>query len=46
MRELLETYFGFQAHDITMMLDTEPSTPQPTGANIKVRARLGGSLRG
>ncbi|PRW33622.1 metacaspase type II [Chlorella sorokiniana] len=39
MRALLTEHFGFQDSGITMMLDTDPSTTKPTGANIK--AKLG-----
>lgn len=35
----LITYFGFEEKDITILLDTDPSTVQPTGKNIKVRTR-------
>lgn len=53
MHELLSTHYGFQ--DFTILLDTDPSGVQPTGANIKVpqptqpartRADLSGALPG
>lgn len=34
MHELLSTHYSFD--DVTIMLDTDPSGVQPTGANIKV----------
>ncbi|KAL4436715.1 hypothetical protein ABPG75_003854 [Micractinium tetrahymenae] len=39
MRSLLTQHFGFADGDITMMLDTDASTPSPTGANIKAKLR-------
>lgn len=39
MRSLLVDHFGFDPADITLMLDTDPSTTSPTGANIKASAR-------
>lgn len=42
MRALLTEHFGFQPGEITMMLDTDASTPSPTGANIKVGGAAGG----
>ena len=42
MHGLLTRYFGFPEGSIVLMLDTDPATPTPTGANIKV----GGSLPG
>jgi hypothetical protein len=35
MRTTLVERFGFDESDILVMLDTDPSTPQPTGANIR-----------
>ncbi|CAM6065855.1 unnamed protein product [Sphagnum tenellum] len=35
MRTTLVERFGFDESDILLMLDTDPSTPQPTGANIR-----------
>jgi hypothetical protein len=35
MKELLMNRFGFDEADILVMLDTDPSLPQPTGANIR-----------
>lgn len=35
MHRTLVTRFGFDESDILMMLDNDPSTPQPTGANIR-----------
>lgn len=34
---MLVQHMGFQTSDITMMLDTDPSTIQPTGAHIKAK---------
>lgn len=39
MRALLVEHFGFDPADITLMLDTDPSTTSPTGANIKASTR-------
>jgi len=39
IRGMLIEHFGFEPANITLMLDTDPSTPQPTGANIKVGCR-------
>jgi hypothetical protein len=36
MYNMLTTHFGFAAEDITKLIDTDPSSEQPTGANIKV----------
>ena len=38
MTSILQTHFGFAAADMTIMLDTDKSLPQPTGKNIKVPA--------
>eukprot|EP00897_Mesotaenium_endlicherianum_P000996 jgi/Mesen1/10898/ME000095S10231 len=35
MRDLLMQYFGFPDEDVIMMIDTDTSYPQPTGANIR-----------
>lgn len=37
LRALLEGSFGFVETDIVMMLDTDPETRKPTGANMRVR---------
>lgn len=35
MHEMLQTHFGFE--DFTILIDTDPNSEQPTGANIKRR---------
>eukprot|EP00798_Chlamydomonas_sp_ICE-L_P019940 gene19940-26648_t len=35
MAKMLKTYFGFSDSDMTIMVDTDKSTLQPTGKNIK-----------
>jgi hypothetical protein len=39
MHTMLTTHFGFSPEDITKLIDTDPSSVQPTGANIKVTSR-------
>jgi uncharacterized caspase-like protein len=39
MRRTLVERFGFDESDILVMLDTDPSTLQPTGANIRSSLR-------
>ncbi|GAB4818146.1 hypothetical protein N2152v2_005192 [Parachlorella kessleri] len=39
IRGMLIEHFGFEPANITLMLDTDPSTPQPTGANIKAKLK-------
>lgn len=39
MYDMLTTCYAFEPGSITTMLDTDRSTPQPTGANIKVGVR-------
>jgi uncharacterized caspase-like protein len=39
MRRTLVERFGFDESDILMMLDTDPSTLQPTGGNIRSSLR-------
>lgn len=36
MHAMLEEHFGFD--DFTILIDTDPSSEQPTGANIKVNS--------
>ncbi|XP_062207138.1 metacaspase-5-like [Phragmites australis] len=46
MRRCLVDRFGFDEGDIRVLVDAEPSAPQPTGANIrKALARLVGDAR-
>jgi hypothetical protein len=33
--DMLQRHFGFSGGDITLMLDTDPTTLRPTGANIR-----------
>lgn len=37
MHTMLTTHFGFSPENITKLIDTDPSSEQPTGANIKHR---------
>jgi hypothetical protein len=39
MHTMLTTHFGFSPENITKLIDTDPSSEQPTGANIKVTYR-------
>jgi hypothetical protein len=40
MHTMLTTHFGFSPENITKLIDTDPSSEQPTGANIKVTRKL------
>jgi hypothetical protein len=35
MKDMLKTYMEYKDSDITVMIDTDKSTTQPTGKNIK-----------
>lgn len=39
IKDVLTTYYGFQPADITVMVDTDQTTTQPTGRNIKAALR-------